>query len=78
MLDFEYSDSPIPNNQDIATNSLEIFYKSLAEFLPAGKTMNDLTEEEKAEVMNKYRFSPLRPSKYQCITGIGDHGRGGM
>lgn len=66
----------VPNNQDLPTNKLDIFYKDISAFLPPGKTFADLTEEEKREAMNKYRFSPLRPSHYQTITGIGSEGGG--
>ena len=37
--------------------------------LPKGKTLNDLTPEEKKRLMDKYRFSGYRPGAYQMITG---------
>lgn len=61
---------PIFNNQELPKDELEIYYKDESEFLPPGKKMEDLTPEEKIELQNKYRFSPLRPATYQGITGI--------
>ena len=57
------------NNEEIP-KELNIFYRSLSSFIPQGKKWSDLTTEEKEEVKNKYRFSPLRPGLYQTITGI--------
>jgi hypothetical protein len=61
----------VQNNQDIPTGEMEIFYKTEAEFLPEGKTFADLTEDELNALRAKYRFSPMRPSSYQNITGLG-------
>ena len=64
-------DPPIPNNQDIPKDELDIFFRSEASFLPAGKTFSDLTEQERKNLRNKYKYCPLRPSMYQGITGLG-------
>lgn len=61
---------PIFNNEEIPKDEMEIYYKDESEFLPPGKKMEELTQEERNELQNKYRFSPLRPSTYQGITGI--------
>lgn len=61
----------VPNNQDIPTDEMDIFFRSEDEFLPEGKTWADLTEKELAEVRAKYRFDPMRPGMYQGITGLG-------
>ena len=39
--------------------------------MPAGKTFDDLTQEEEHELRQKYRFDPLYPGLYQSITGFG-------
>lgn len=62
--------APIPNGQDLP-KEMDIFFRNEAEFLPAGKTFNDLTLKEKIELRNKYRFDPFRPGVYQGITGLG-------
>jgi len=73
MLDFMPAlDSPIPNNQDLPKDKMEIYYKSEREFLPAGKDFKDLTPEEENQLRLQYRFSPLRPGIYQGITGFGN------
>jgi len=66
----------VPNNQDLP-KEMDVFYKALGEFLPPGKTFSDLTEAEKAEAMNKYRFSYMRPGIYQAITRIGNKNNNG-
>ena len=66
----------VPNNQDLP-KEMDVFYRALSDFLPPGKTFNDLTEQEKQEVMNKYRFSYLRPGIYQGITRIGNKNNNG-
>lgn len=61
---------PVPNNQDIPKNELDIFYRTIECFMPEGKTWDDLTPREKTEVQSKYRFDPMRPGCYQGITGL--------
>ena len=56
---------------DGVPKEFNIFYRSENQFLPPGKTFDDLTEEEKIEVQAKYRFDPYRPGLYQSITGYG-------
>ena len=59
-----------PNNEGIP-DDFDIFYCSLQSFYPKGKTKwSQLTQQEQQDVMNQYRFSPLRPGQYQDITGI--------
>lgn len=80
MLDFiPYikPDDPIPNNQDIPKDEMDIFFRNEADFLPPGKTFDDLTAEELQLLRSQYRFSPLRPGTYQGITGISGSARGG-
>lgn len=64
------SEPGISPNQDIPKNEMDIFYRVESEFLPEGKTWDDLTDKEKAELKSKYRFDPLRPGTYQGITGL--------
>lgn len=62
----------VPNNQDIPRDEMDIFEKLPKDFLPEGKTFNDLTPEEKRFLQSQYRFSPYRPGTYQAVTGIGN------
>ena len=64
-------DPPVETNSEIP-KEMEIFSQQESEFLPAGKTWNDLTDSERAEIRNKYRFSPYKPGMYQGITGFGN------
>jgi hypothetical protein len=60
---------PIPNGQDIPKDE-DIFFRDETDFLPEGKKFEDLTEQEKKDLKNKYRFDPMRPGIYQGITGM--------
>lgn len=60
-----------PDNDEIP-KELNIFYRNLQSFIPAGKVWSDLTPDEKEEVKNQYRFSPYKPGQYQSITGFGN------
>ncbi|GEM_PF-4554323 len=76
MIAFNGADSDpaqptVPNVQDIP-KEFDIFYKSVADFLPPGKTFKDLTPEEAYILVNQYRFSPFFPGIYQAITGFKD------
>ena len=69
--------SPVEPQESIGTVSeipkdMDIFYRYIQEFLPAGKTINDLTPEELEKVKNQYRFDPYKPGVYQGITGFGN------
>ncbi len=72
MLDFTPDvppNPPILSNDEIPKGEMELYCRSESSFLPEGKTFADLTEEELKELQSKYRFSPLKPSTYQGITG---------
>jgi hypothetical protein len=64
------SDPAVETNKDIPQD-LDIFFRTINDLLPAGKTWNDLTPEEQEILKNKYRFDPMKPSQYQLITGFG-------
>ena len=64
-------DPPIPNNQDISKDDMDIFYRNIYAFIPEGKTWEQLTSEEKKKAMDQYKYDYLRPGVYQGITGIG-------
>ena len=70
-------DPPIPN-ADTVPKEMDIFFKDEAQFLPEGKTWDDLTPEELKLAKAQYRFSPLKPGIYQTLTGMSGTGRGGM
>jgi hypothetical protein len=82
MLDFipEYPKEDPTFNPEIIPKDLDIFFRNEASFLPEGKTLADLTPEEKAEMQGRYRFDPLRPGIPQSISGITNKytGRGGI
>ena len=50
---------------------LDILFYVEESFMPEGKTLDQLTDEEKAEMKRKYRFDPMKPGRYQEITGYG-------
>jgi len=60
----------IPNNADIANNRLDVYYRSINDFIPPGKTWETMTPEEIEKVQAQYRFDYMRPSQYQAITGF--------
>lgn len=62
-------EEPIPNGQDVPKEG-DIFFRDENDFLPPGKTFDTLTEQEKKDLRNKYRFSPMRPGEYQSMTGM--------
>ena len=64
------SNTAVGTNQDIPKDDMDIFYRTIAAFIPEGKTWDDLTEDEKEIIKNRYRFDYLRPGCYQGITGI--------
>lgn len=39
--------------------------------IPKGVKFEDLPEDEKKRIMNRYRFSGYKPGAYQMISGIG-------
>lgn len=72
QLDFIKASPPREENNIIADipKELDIFYRDEEWFLPEGKTFADLTEQEKADLRQKYRFSPMRPGIYQTLSGF--------
>ena len=63
------NDPPLENYTDIP-KEMDVFFRAEQDFLPEGKTFEDLTEVEKTELQNNYRFSPYKPGIYQGITWI--------
>ena len=72
ILDTPPKEDPIPNNQDIPQDEMDIFFRNEDEFLPEGKTWDELTDAEMALAKARYRFDPMRPGVYQGITGLGN------
>jgi len=74
FLDFnpgnQHKDDPIYNNQEIP-KEMNIFFRDETDFLPPGKTFDDLTDAEKETLRQQYRFSPYRPGIYQTLTKFG-------
>ena len=58
------------NISDVS-KELDILFFIEESFMPEGKTLDELTDEEKAEMKKKYRFDPMKPGRYQEITGYG-------
>jgi len=50
---------------------MDLFWRCEAQFLPEGKTWDELPEGEKKILRDKYRFDYLKPGVYQGISGIG-------
>lgn len=59
----------IDQNSEVP-DEMNVFFRDERDFLPEGKVFSDLTEEEKHELQNRYRFSPYKPGQYQGITWI--------
>jgi hypothetical protein len=63
--------SPVPNpDLEEIPEEFEIFYKDERDFLPEGKSFEDLTKEELEQLRRQYRFSALKPGIYQGVTGF--------
>lgn len=59
-------------NVEQIPKELEIYQQTEADFLPEGKTFEDLTPEELHKLKLQYRFACFRPGIYQGITGFGN------
>lgn len=59
----------VPTNADVPKD-MNIYYRTEENFLPEGKTFNDLNDKEKQALKQRYRFDPLVPGLYQAITGV--------
>ena len=49
----------------------DIFMRTESEFLPPGKTFDDLTPEELERLKGQYRFDPFKPGIPQTLSWIG-------
>jgi len=65
-----YGDSNAQETYMNQVKALDIFYDPEVFFIPDGKVWDELTEEEKKLVQDRYRFAPFRPGSYQGITGM--------
>jgi len=72
-LPFSPGHPPLRHNKNTPPKEFDIFYSGEQDFLPAGKTLEDLTEAESKKLKAQYRFAPEKPGSYQGITGI-SHG----
>jgi len=53
----------------VISKDMDVFFRNESSFIPEGKTINDLTDEEKKKLKSQYRFDPMRPGEYQGMTG---------
>ena len=60
--------SPTETYDDMPSGGMDVYQLTEADFLPEGKTFDDLTDEELEKLKNQYRFRHFRPSQYQAIT----------
>jgi hypothetical protein len=65
------SDSEGVDTYSDVTKEMDIFQRAEYQFLPPGKTFDDLTAEESAQLKRQYRFDYYKPGMYQGITGLG-------
>ena len=66
------SQGPAPADHGMGIpKEFNIFITAESDFLPEGKTFEDLTPEELSLLRNRYRFSPLKPGMYQALSGFG-------
>lgn len=66
-----------PSSDKIDSNAetpkeFEIYCRTESQFLPEGKTFEDLTQQEVEELRNKYRFDFMKTGQYQSISGYGN------
>lgn len=73
FLPFNPNLKPSPQNhlKGEIPKELDIFSQDETEFLPEGKSFDDLTKEELKELKDKYRFGYFIPGLNQTITGFG-------
>jgi len=64
-------ESPNVETNDEIPKDMDVFQRSEAQFLPEGKSFEDLTKEELKELRRRYRFDYYKPGVYQGITGYG-------
>ena len=43
----------------------------IPDYVPVGAVWDEMTKEEQKRVLDAYRFSGFRPSKYQILSGSG-------
>jgi hypothetical protein len=55
----------------VPKGDMDVFQRSIEQFLPLGKTFEDLTDKEKEQIKRQYRFDYYKPGVYQGITGLG-------
>jgi len=58
---------------DDVSKDMDVFQRSEEQFLPEGKTFEDLTDEELAQLKRQYRFDYYKPGIYQGITWIANN-----
>jgi len=56
---------------DDVPKDMDVFQRSEEQFLPEGKTFDDLTRKELEDLKSKYRFDYYKPGVYQGITWRG-------
>ena len=49
------------------SKDMDLFRRGESDFLPDNKTFEELTDQEKQDLRNKYRFSAWRPGLYSGI-----------
>ena len=52
------------STMDEVSKDLDIFFWNEVYFMPEGKSFETLTDEERHEVRQRYRFDPYRPGVY--------------
>lgn len=57
----------IPTDSEVP-KELDVFCRSEGEFYPVGKTLDNMTDEEKKMAKLQYRFDFFKPGVYQGIT----------
>lgn len=56
---------------DEIPEAMDVFQRSEEQFLPPGKTLEELTPEELIHMRRQYKYDYYKPGVYQGITGIG-------
>lgn len=64
--------SEVTDTYSEVPNEMNVFQRSELDFLPEGKTLEDLTAQELIHLRRQYRFDYYKPGVYQGITWRGN------
>jgi hypothetical protein len=60
--------TPKVDTYDDVPSDMDVFWRTESQFLPPGKTFEDLTEKEMTKLRNQYKYDYYKPGVYGAIT----------